>query len=161
VQDLNGITINMQGSDDLDGTYDRLTGSLQSAVLGNDTDIAELSDIAPRGLYQGDDGLEIVFGNPEFTMRSASGERSGGYALYRLSGTTILELKYVDANRLPVESRRYAVEYSETTDDDRLIRRMLLTPGIVGISGFAPSTESTLSLEQIELLDEEESAGDQ
>ncbi len=161
VQDLNRVAVNIQGSDDLDGVYERLTGSLQTAVLGDDDQAAELSEIAPRGLYQGDDGLEIVFGNPDFTLRGPSGERGGGYALYRVGGTTILELKFVDANRLPVESRRYGVEYSETSDDDRLIRRMLLTPGIVGISGFVPSTESVLSLEQIQLLDDEDPAGDQ
>lgn len=154
VQDLNQIAVNIQGSDDLDGTYERLTESLQAAVLDRSGQTATLSDIRPRGLYQGDDGLEIVFGSPDFTYRDRNGARAGGYALYRIDGTTVLELKFVDANRLPVESARYSVEYAEITDDDRVIRQLVLEPGTVGIAGFTSSGAPTVALEQIQLLGE-------
>ncbi len=155
VTDLNRISLVVQDTDGLDGTYDRLTVSLQEAILDRNARIAVLSEFQPRGLYVSDGGLEIVFGDPDFTYRDGEGQRSGGFALYRINGDAVLEFKFVDENRLPVESRRYSVEYSETTDDDRLIRTMLLQPGEVGIAGFSSSGEIGITLEQIELLDED------
>jgi hypothetical protein len=154
VQELNQITINIQGSEDKDGTYLRLTGSLQTAVLATDDTTAVAATPAPRGLYQGDDGLEIVFTEPEFVYRDGNVQRNGGYAIYRVNGTTILELKFVDANRLPVESWRFSAELTETADDDRLTRRLTLEPGVLGLAGFSPTGDPVISLEQIELLEE-------
>ncbi|MEE8441809.1 MAG: hypothetical protein V3S41_08820, partial [Spirochaetia bacterium] len=114
-----------------------------------------LSEFQPRGLYTSDAGVEIVFGDTDFTYRDGRGQRSGGFALYRINNDLVLEMKFVDENRLPVESRRYSVEYAETTDDDRLIRTMLLQPGEVGIAGFFSSGDESTTLEQIELLDEQ------
>lgn len=155
VTDLNRISLVVQDTDGLDGSYDRLTGSLQQAILDRRARIAVLSEFQPRGLYVSDSGLEIVFGDPDFTYRDSEGQRSGGFALYQMNGNAVLELKFVDDNRLPVESRRYSVTYSETTDDDRLIRTMLLQPGDVGIAGFLALGDNSIMLEQIELLDEE------
>jgi len=153
VTDLNRITLVVPNTDGLDGTYDRLTGSLQEAILDRDAWIAVLSEFQPRGLYSSDSGLEIVFGDPEFTYLDGDGQRSGGFVLYRINGEAVLELKFVDENRLPVESRRYSVQNAETTDDDRLIRTMVLQPGEVGIAGFSSSGDEIITLEQIELLE--------
>ena len=155
VTDLNQITLVVQDTDGLGGTYDRLTDSLQEAILDRDDRSAALMEFQPRGLYVSDGGVEIMFGDPDFAYHDIEGQGSGGYALSRINGDVVLELKFVDENRLPVESRRYSVEYEETTDDEKLIRTMLLRPGEVGISGFAPSDSASFTLEQIELLDEE------
>jgi hypothetical protein len=60
-----------------------------------------------------------------------------------------MELRFVDEYLLPVESWKFLVEYSDTADDDRLIRTLLLTPGSIGIAGFHANGEKTITLEQI------------
>ena len=150
-QDLNRITVAIQGSDGLDGTYQRLSGSLQSAVLQTEPRV-RLSRIQLSGLFRSDSGVEIVFSSPEFTYRSAGSRRNGGYAVYELGASTLLELRFVDDNRLPLELSRYRATYVEKADDNRVIRTLSLEPGTVGISGFRPSGEPTLVLEQIETV---------
>jgi hypothetical protein len=154
VQDLNRITVSIAGSNGLDGTYERLTGSLQTAVLRSDARV-RLSDIELSGLYRADEGLEIVFSAPEFTYRTAESRKVGGYVLYELGAELVLSLKFVDENRLPVEQRDYRVTYEQIQDDDRLVRRLQLEPGDVGIAGFSESGEDELVLEQITVVEDE------
>jgi hypothetical protein len=114
-----------------------------------------LSDIELSGLYRADEGLEIVFSAPEFTYRTAESRKVGGYVLYELGAELVLSLKFVDENRLPVEQRDYRVTYEQIQDDDRLVRRLQLEPGDVGIAGFSESGEDELVLEQITVVEGE------
>jgi len=159
VQNPNRITVSMQGSDGLDGTYDRLTGSLQSAVLRGDARVS-LSEMQIGGLYRADSGLEVVFSDPEFTWREGEQNAVGGYALFQLGGDLILSMKFTDDNRLPVDQLDYRVAYEESRDDDRLVRRLRMSPGDIGIAGFFPTGERDLILEQIEILEETEAASE-
>lgn len=154
VQDLNRITVSVQGSDNLDGVYERLSGTLQTAVAAR-SDRVSLAEIDLAGLYRADTGLEIVFSDPEFTYREGDARLVGGYVLYELGEQLVLSLKFVDENRLPAQQRTYLVRYDETRDADRLIRRLVLTPGEVGIAGFSASGDDELTLEQIEVVDDE------
>lgn len=154
VNDLNSISLVVQDADGLDGTYERLTGSLQEAILDRDSHVATLSDFQPRGPYTSDAGVEIVFSAPAFTYRSDNEVREGGFALYRINGDLILELKFVDENRLPTESRRYSVQFAEQRDEDRIIRSLELQPGDVGLAGFLAGGGASLTLEQVEIVDE-------
>ncbi len=153
VQDLNRITISVQGTDGLDGTYERLTGSLQAAVLRAEARV-RLSDIELSGLYRADDGVEIVFSNPEFTYRRRDDRSAGGYALFTMGEDLVLSLKYIDENRLPVDRKTYRVTFSETRSDNRLVRRLKLEPGELGIAGFFDTGQPQLVLEQIVVLEE-------
>lgn len=158
VHDLNQITVTVQGTEGLDGTYERMTGSLQAAVLGGDERV-RLSAIELSGLYRSDSGAEIFFSRPEFTRREDGKTALGGYVLYRLGNELVLALKYVDDNRLPVDQVTYRAAYSEARDDDRLVRRLALTPGTIGIAGFAENGEDELVFEQIEVIETRESEG--
>lgn len=153
IQDLNRITISIQGTDGLDGTYERLAGSLQTSLL-RDQPRMPLSDVQLSGLYRSDGGVEVVFGNPEFTYRSGSRRSTGGYALYRLGDHLVLSMKHVDENRLPVEQRTFRASFQETRSDDRIVRRLRLEPGELGIAGFFETGEPDLTLEQIVMLAE-------
>jgi len=151
VGDLNRVTISIQGSDGLDGTYERLAGSLQSAVLESDARVT-LSEIDLAGLYRSDSGVEIFFGNPEFTYRDGSDPTVGGYVLYELGSDLVLSMKFVDENRLPTEQRDYRAVYAENREEDRIVRRLELTRGRIGIAGFEATGAEELVLEQIEVL---------
>ncbi|MFP4114310.1 MAG: pallilysin-related adhesin [Spirochaetota bacterium] len=154
VQDLNRISVSIPGTDGLDGTYDRLTGSLQAAVLESESRV-RLSEHELSGLYRADDGLEVVFSNPEFSHRRGDTRSNGGYVLYRIGDELVLSLKFVDDNRLPIEQRDYRVTYEETSDDERIVRRLVLEPGEVGIAGFSETGDPETVLEQIELVEDQ------
>lgn len=155
VSDLNRITVAIQGTDGLDGTYERLTGSLQSDVLAQ-ADGFLLSQIAPSGLFRGDDGVELVFASPEFSLTEGGATSHGGYALYSVGDDVVLSLRTLDENRLPVSSRTYRVAYEEERTDDRVVRRMELLPGAVGIAGFYATDGVVLTLEQVQIVETDE-----
>ncbi|MFW6260542.1 MAG: pallilysin-related adhesin [Spirochaetota bacterium] len=159
VGDLNEITVSMQGSEGLDGTYERLTGSLQAAVLESDERV-RLSPIDLSGLYRSDSGVEIFFSDPQFTYREGSDRRLGGYALYELGDDLVLSMKFVDENRLPTDHRDYRAVFDESREGDRIVRRLELAPGEIGIAGFDEMAGTELVLEQIEVLDDEAASGD-
>jgi hypothetical protein len=152
VQDLNRITIAIQGTNGLDGTYERLTGSLQTAVLRTEARM-RLSETELSGLYRSDAGIEIVFRNPEFTFRDGGLRSSGGYALYGLGADLILAMKHVDENRLPQEQLTYRATFRETRGDDRIVRRLRLERGEIGIAGFFDTGHPEITLEQIVMID--------
>jgi hypothetical protein len=155
VESLNQITIAVQGTDGLSGTYQRLTGSLQQAVLDSEPKIA-LADIELSGLYRGDSGREIVFGEQEFTERREASLVHGGFVLFSLGSDLVLTLKEVDNNRLPVDQQSYRVEFEQTQDESRITRTLVLEPGEIGLAGFFPNGGETFVLEQIEEIEEEE-----
>ncbi len=160
VESLNRITIAVQGTDGLTGTYERLTGSLQQAVLDSQPKIA-LSDIELSGLYRGDSGREIVFGEQEFTERRETSLVHGGFVLFSLGNDLVLTLKEVDNNRLPVDHESYRVEFEESRDETRITRTLVLEPGEIGLAGFFPNGGDTIVLEQIEEIEEENEADSQ
>jgi hypothetical protein len=159
VESLNGITIAVQGTDGLSGVYERLTGSLQQAVLDSEPKIA-LAQIELSGLYRGDSGREIVFGEHEFTERREASLVHGGFVLFSLGNDLVLTLKEVDNNRLPVDQESYRVGYEESQDETRITRTLVLEPGEIGLAGFFATGGDTIVLEQIEQIedtDEDES----
>jgi hypothetical protein len=154
VEDLNTVVVTVQGSEALSGTYSRLTGTLQSALL-REQPVATISEINPVGLYRSDSGLEVVFSSPEFTWREHGESRSGGFAIFDIGEHTVLTLMFIDENRLPVSTIDYGVTFTEVTEEDRLVRAITLVEGEVGLAGFQSDGETQLVLEQIEVTETE------
>ena len=144
---LDQIHVSVVGSRNLDGTYDRLTGTLQSSVLA-ETTITSLSAIQLAGLYRSDTGVEIVFSSPTFTYRDEDGVRRGGYALYNIGDATVLSLKFIDENLLPVANQDFGVTFSETTDEERVLRTLSLEPGQVRLAGFQADADDSIVFQQ-------------
>lgn len=160
VLDVNRVSVSVQGTTDLDGTFERLTGGLQTAVL-TDPDTADtLITRGLSGVYRHDAGTELVFSTPEFTQVENGAQRSGGYAIYSMGPDRILDLKFLDANRLPIDQRRYSIAYDERLDDNRITRTITLLPGEIGIGGFASSGGPEEVYEQIEIVEESASPGE-
>jgi hypothetical protein len=151
---LNQIRVTVQGTVNLSGTYQRLSSELQTTVASGGRSPARISERELRGPYRSDDGVELVFGDAEFAFRSAPLRGSGGYVLYEFGGVTILELQFVDVNRLPTQTVSYRVTYDEETAPTRIVRTITLTPGTVRIDGFSASGDPVLRMEQIESLED-------
>ncbi len=158
VNDLNEITISVQGSDRWDGTYERLGGSLQSDLVAGPEGF-RLSEIQLAGLYRGEDGRELLFASPEFVHRADSHVARGGYALFEVGDETILTLKEIDENRLPVEVSTFRVTYVESASEDRIVRQLELEPGAIGISGFFATEQDSFAVQQIQVLDQDAGTG--
>ncbi len=152
VQSLNQIEITVNGANSLGGVYARLTGSLQTAVL-QDRDRVALAETRLNGLYRADSGREIVFSSDTFTERVGGDLRTGGFALFHLGNELVLSLKYVDENRLPVGERTYRVDFEESREGERLVRTLALEPGALGIAGFYSTGGQSLTMEQVEIIE--------
>jgi hypothetical protein len=155
VEDLNRITVGLQGVNRWEGTYERLGGSLQADLLA-DVEGFRLSAIAPSGLYRGDGDRELVFSPPEFTYRVGDSVSHGGYAIFEAGGDTVLTLKSVDNNRLPAGVETFRLAYEESSTEDRIVRRIELEPGAIGIAGFYSLEEDPIVLEQIQVTESEQ-----
>jgi len=153
VASLDQINVTVVGSRTLDGTYERLTGALQSSVL-SESAITALSPIDLDGLYRSDTGIEIVFNSPYFTYRDDAGVRRGGFALFEIAGQTVLSLRFVDENLLPIARVDYGVDFAEATDDQRIVRTLTLEPGSVRLAGFQAETDDSIVYQQVVNVEE-------
>ncbi|TVQ23266.1 MAG: hypothetical protein EA382_10365 [Spirochaetaceae bacterium] len=155
VQGVNEITVAIQGSDGLGGTYARLTGPLQASIVQN-SQRAVLSAIGLSGVYRGDLGREIVFSGSEYRFRQGSNAHSGGFALFDLGEDTILTLRAIDENRLPVKTLTFRAVFEEGRESDRITRSLHLEPGDVGIAGFFDNGSQRFTVEQIETIERDD-----
>lgn len=153
-ESLSRIRLSAPESGDLSGVYERLSDELQSSIAASRRASARLASLELLGAYRGDEGVELAFSEPEFTMRGTQPSGSGGFVIFELSGDTVLELQFLDVNRLPTETRSFRVSYEEEIGSGRIVRTIELEPGSVGIDGFIPSGAPRLSLEQIEQLEQ-------
>jgi hypothetical protein len=92
-------------------------------------------------------------------MRREGETQSGGYSLYAV-GTpgperkNVLELMMLDENGLIEENRVYQLVYEEQRHEERIVRTLELTPAQVGTHGVEPVSNETLTLEQVEELED-------
>ncbi len=143
------ITVNVEGSHSWNGTYRRLTPSLQRTMIRERSRPSRVADLPLSGLYKNESGTEILFLGTRFTMREGGRERSGGYSIYRV-GDYVLDLKFTDPNGLVEEHRTYRVDYSEDVQEDRIVRSVRLTPARLRSSGIETVSTRSVTLEQIE-----------
>ncbi len=152
VLSANSIQVTIQGSEEWDGEYKKLGQSIQSNLIRQKMLKIPVDSLRISGLYSNQEGTELYFNSPFFTMHEKGKEISGGYAIYQVN-TDILELKIMSASGLVTETRTYRITYTEEKDKVRIVRRIILMPGRVGVKGFEPLKGEQLKLEQIETLE--------
>lgn len=157
VEAIDRISLRMEDAENWNGTYRKLTPGLRETLLAAGADPARSTNADLQGLYSNESGMEIFFASPRFTMRTEDEELQGGFAAYRLD-RNVLRLKVVNENGLVVENRTYAFEYTENRSESRIVRRLELTPARVRIDGVEATSNDTITLEQTEELDEQETA---
>jgi hypothetical protein len=160
VRTLDTIQLEIHGTEEWRGTYRKLTPGLQAELLHARRAEVHMHPVELQGLYKSDDGMEIFFAPPRFTLTDGDRELHGGFATFRVE-SEILQLKAVRRNGLVQETRTYRIEYNEEKDETRILRTLVLQPGELGVYGFVPSLSDPIKLDQIEILedtDEEQSA---
>ena len=149
VTSIDTLVVTIDGNDVWNGTYRRLTPSLQRAMVTAAAQGPRVAHLPLSGLYRNESGTEILFSSPRFTFREGGAERTGGFALYH-ADQYVLDMKFLDPNGLVTESRVFRVEHSEQIQDDRVIRTLKLTPARIRSSGVETTSTRTITLEQIE-----------
>ncbi len=157
---IDELIVNVEGSEQWDGRYRRLTDSLQRRLLNERRSAARLrGEELPSGLYRNDSGLEIFFSNPRFTMRDEEQEISGGFAMFELD-RPVLQLKEMNSNGVVISNRTYKFEEETNKTADQLIRTLRLYPARLTAEGVEVQDTEPVTLEQIEQVEDEDSGED-
>ena len=152
---IDEVLINVDGSDQWDGSYRRLTDSLQRRLLNEQRSAARLTDDLPSGLYRNDAGLELFFSSPRFTMRDEGEEISGGFAMFELD-RPVLQLKQMNANGVVTGTRAYHFEKTTNQTADQIVRTLELYPARITAEGVEVLDTEPVTLEQIEQVEDDD-----
>lgn len=153
VRTLDSIQLEIHGTEEWRGTYRKLAPGLQAELLHARRPEVHMHPVELQGLYKSDEGMEIVFDRPHFTLSEGERELHGGFATFHME-SDILQLKVVRRNGLVQETRTYRMELSEERDETRVLRTLELQPGELGVYGFTPSLSDPIKLDQIEILED-------
>jgi len=143
------------------GIYQKIGESLKKSFLPSSLADQDAQSGLPllTGLYRSDEGNEIFFDTPVFTLNRQEDSIRGGFSIYNM-GSDILELKILNTHGIPVDRMCFSFDYYEENKGNEIIRRLFLLPGKIGIHGFRPSTKQPIRYEQIEYLEEQNSPED-
>jgi hypothetical protein len=158
VVSLNTIDVSILGSEQWDrsfGRYFKLNEELQRDLLSKEQTQVDSDRIQLNGLYQSGAGIEIIFEPPYFTWIEEGRDFSGGFTVIHLN-QDVLYLQGMDDNGLPTDTATYIMEHSEKQEGNYLYRTMSLVPGRLSVHGVAPTSETRIVFEQLEILDEDQ-----
>jgi hypothetical protein len=157
---LDTIRISVEGAEYWNGRYQRMTTGIQESVIRRYE--TGRPDFSLRGVYRNESGDEILFDEPYFRFRTGSFDWSGGFNVIALN-KPVLELKVTNAEedggddreyRTPVRNgafnARYTIDYSEQQSEDRIIRRMVLSPVRLTVDAIHAIDGDPIVLEQVE-----------
>jgi len=160
VVSLNTIDVAILGSEQWDrsfGRYLKLGEELQESLLAKDEAHVRASTLELSGLYQSGQGIEIIFNPPSFTWIGESDSFSGGFTIISLE-SPVLYLQGIEENGLPGASAAYIMDYSEKQEGNYLYRTLALTPARLSVRGVEATSETRITFQQLEIL--EEAVGD-
>ncbi len=150
VTGLDEFDLVLKGGEGWEGQYKRLGKDLQAATLASRGDGVRLSTLELSGLYRNENGVEVYFTPPRFTMRENGREFSGGFALYSFDGE-IMEMKILKENGIVDSTRTYRLLFQEERQGNRILRNLTLQPARVTGRGVEIRTSGgpPLRLQQI------------
>jgi hypothetical protein len=140
---LNTIDVSILGSEQWDrsgGRYLKLTEELQEQLLKKKQTEVKPARILLTGVYRDDQGTEVIFDPPRFTWIGDKRQFSGGFAVISLD-KTVLYLKGLDENGLPVQEATYIMDFKESRSGQNVQRTLTLVAGRLGVHGVEPLSE--------------------
>ena len=148
VSGMDSLELLVKGEEGWDGQYRRIGKELQASYISAGQKKAELSPLSLSGLYRGDNGTEIYFSSPRFTMQENGREISGGYVIFGFEGD-ILQLKALKDNGLVDSVRIYKLTYQEEKQGRQVLRSILLQPAELRSTGVRVKATGEIRLQQI------------
>lgn len=145
-------TIEVSSGDipNLTGTYKKLAPSIQAPLYSNSRE-SQSGLKLPAGLFKNDQGVEITFDLPMFTLKENGKTNSGAASLFVLNRETILQMKIIRDNGLHEELRAYKMIFVEESSNQRTVRTLTLLPGTLDVTGLQLSLADPIKLEQVEI----------
>jgi len=125
------------------GDYHRLTSKLQKAL---EVEKAPLYPIL-TGVWQGQDGAEIVFDLPRVQWSEGGSVRSGIASLFDLNGELVLQIQFIRENGVLEEAVNWLMEYEEESDPPH--KSISLTRAQLEVRGARASDLNSRRFEQI------------
>jgi len=111
------------------GDYHRLTSKLQKTLEVKEVQLPSIL----TGVWQGQNGAEIVFDLPEIQWSENNSVRTGIASFFSLNDQLVLQIQFIRENGAMEESINWLVEYEEEEDPPRksisLIRAQLEVRG--------------------------------
>jgi hypothetical protein len=143
VVSLNTIEVTLVGSEEWNrtsGRYLKLTEELQEQLLKQKQTEVKPASILLKGIYRDEQGTEIIFDPPHFSWIGDKRQFSGGFAVISLD-KTVLYLKGLDENGLPVQEATYIIEFTEKKEGQTAHRTLSLQAGRMGVHGVEALSE--------------------
>ncbi len=154
VLSVNTLFVTFTDENEWSGTYRRLTPSLQQSLLASEPTPGPRESLPNlQGVYENDSGVEMFFAEPRFVLREGGKQLVGGFAVFRIPDP-IMEITILDEDGLVEERRTYAVEHTEQTRGQQVLRRLVLTPVTLEVKGPRELPEETITLEQVESIED-------
>jgi hypothetical protein len=148
VTGMDSFDLTVKGEEGWDGQYRRPGPDLQSTLISADRKKVQISGVSLSGLYKNDNGVEIYFSSPRFTMKENGVETSGGFVVYTFDDD-ILELKTLKNNGLVDSVRTFRLGYSEERQGKQILRNLLLQPAEARSTGIQVRAVGEIRLQQI------------
>ncbi len=139
-----------------DGTYVKLSDNVvatleKSSLAGTSLEPDELN-----GTFLSNSGIEIAFNFPYFSYQDGNEKKQGGYSIYPVDHTNVLELKALKRNGLVEDTIIYSIKYEKEVQQNSITHTVILEPGNVTVHGFISAGEQPLHFERIEFIEEEQ-----
>jgi hypothetical protein len=156
ISDINSHNATRNTNNTWSGVYQKLGPSTRNSLLARSGN-PEGTDHLPAltGLYKSDTHPNIYFDPPYFRYREGSDPAHGGFSVYSM-GEDILELRFLNKNGITEGRRRYSFDFSAEKKNNEIVRRLILTPGKLGVNGFKPTSNEPIRYEQVEIVGEED-----
>lgn len=126
------------------GYYEKVENDMN---IYRDKEISDEESIVLDGLYTGLNE-SIVFSGKNFTQKDINGTKNGIFSIFHYNGTKILELRYLDNNRLVGERKEYRIEYNVQELEESIIREISLQRGEIKSLFFDVSGEDEILYKQ-------------
>jgi hypothetical protein len=141
------VNMKVDAEDRWNGGYLKLSSEVSNALVRSASGRAE-PDFKLDGPYRADDGTELVFARPHYTLRSGENTERGAFNSYRLGDDDVIEFTAIRENGLRASRRTYRARFAEQQSGRALVRTLVLSPARAAIDGLEILGESDLVLEQ-------------
>ena len=161
VESLQEVSVTVQNvidaADFWKATYRRVSDDALAAQLGAPR--APDVPLQPTGLYQSEDGEQIVFEPPRFTWLTKDRALSGGFYLYRLD-KLVLGFLILPGYGAKPEDRAYIATQSSRVEPTRVVATLVLQPARLTVFGAKPISDEVITFVQVTPSRKEPAAGD-
>ncbi len=139
---------NPKDTDQMNGYYERISEDVITSISASRDKTPETIKLS--GEYSGANDV-ISFSGSDFILKSGNSNRKGIFSVYDYNNDLILELRFFDDNQICKEIRLYRMNYDEKEMEASIVKRLVLTKGILTTTLFKPSgTDPLLYLQTIE-----------